>query len=203
MDFFATKTFDILDGDNTPLAKGGFPLLITLEPDVYGADTIIGPGLSLREPALALEDVVTAGNETCDGGEGVCGFPAVAMRAGKAGNGTFVWDESGSPTTYHIAYRNVTVRRLTQVDSSDFSRGVFADEYGLYSIALVEPEASMLESFEQAEDDIQTVISVGLAILCILIVAAAALVVWLSHRITVSMTEPMYYLLELMRHINR
>ena len=204
VDFSSTRIFDSLDDSKTPLAKGGHHLLITLEPDIYGADTVIGPGLSLREPALPLEDVVPAVSETCDGS--VCGFAAVAanMRAGKAGNGTFVWDpENGTPTTYHVAYRNVTIRRLTQVDSSDFSRGVLADNYGIYSIALAEPEASMLDSFEQAEDDIQSVIHIGLAVLCILIVVAACLVVWLSHRITISMTEPMYYLLELMRHINR
>ena len=126
------------------------------------------------------------------------------MRAGEAGNGTFVWDYKGdSPTTYHIAYRSVNVRKLRQVDSSDFSRGVIAEQHRLYSVALAEPEVSMLESFEAAEDDIQSVIYIGIGILCAVIVLAAALVIWLSHRITISMTEPMYYLLELMLQINR
>lgn len=196
VDFRSTQIFESLDDEHTPLAKDGFHLLITMESDVYGADLVIGPGLSITDPADDVLRVINAGED----------FEEIvkSMKTGDRNTGKFVWeDEDGSPVTYHIAYSPVEVKSLRLIDSSNFSRGVQLEPYLLYSLALAEPEASMLDSFEAAEDDINGVIQIGLIVLCTVIVAASGLVVWLSHRITVSMTEPMYYLLELIRQINR
>jgi hypothetical protein len=204
IDFVSTNIFKSLDDEHTPLVKDGFHLLITMEKDVYDADVVIGPGLSISDPARPLKDVVNARNNSCD--NELCGFDEVAraMKAGEEGRNTFVLDDGeGNAVTYHIAFSPVIVKSLKQVDASEFSRGIILGEYKLYSIGLAEPEASILESFEDAEEDIKGVMHIGLGILVTLIVLATCLVVVLSRRIVMSMTEPMYYLLELIRNINR
>ena len=175
-----------------------------MEKNRLGADLVIGPGHTIFDESEAIEDVVHARDDACiDDG---CGFSAILelMRAGNTSAGSFLMEEEdGSLVTIHVACAPVIAKSLRQVNASDFSRGVDLLDYYLYSLALTEPEASMLEPFDQATDDIHEVIRVGLAILGILIFMAACILVFISHRITVSMTKPMYYLLEMIRLINR
>ena len=203
VDFVSSSIYELLDPDNTPLATGGFPILLTMRPDENDADTVIGPGVSIQDESKPIEELVDSLDDQCvDEG---CGFAAVlsSMRAGEMGNGRFLMNVNGSNVTLHIAYAPVVAKTFRQINASDFSRGVELVEYELYSLALVEPEASMLKSFEQAEDEIHNIIRIGVGILCALIIVAAGLIVFLSHRITESITQPMAYLLELMHHINR
>ena len=200
VDFGSTKIFKYLSSERTPLAKGGFHVLILATPlsDDTGLDVIIGPNHSITDAARPIGDLLGEQNEA-----------AVAsifksMKEGNAGSDEFtMFGPDGRGVAMHIAYTPVIVKMFQQVDASNFSRGVNALDHKLYSFALVEPEASLLESFELAEDDITNVIRVGVAILASSIVLACFVVVFLSHRITVSMTAPMRYLLELICHINR
>jgi hypothetical protein len=208
IDFHATDIFDCLNRTNTPLALGGFPILITLERDAFGADTVIGPNFSGVNESKLIEEVVFPSSVDCDGecDDLMNDFPEIinSMRAGETGNGTFLMvNAEGSREKMHITYAPVKVTRLRPLNSSDFSRGVDKSHYAIYSLALVETDKSMLERFQTTEEDIDRQIRVAIAILCILIVFAACLVVYFSNHITISMVEPMYYLLELIKHINR
>ncbi|CAB9499287.1 expressed unknown protein [Seminavis robusta] len=204
IDFESTRVFRALSSNRTPLATGGFHILVTTIADGGGGDGVIGPNHTVKDAARPIGEIVNAHNESCK--SSVCGFAAIvkSMKAGEANSDVFTMDgPDGLPVTMHIAYSPVNVKMFRQVNASDFTRGVEEIIHTLYSVALVEPEASFLLPFEQAEEDIQQVIRVGLAVLAIVIVIAAILVIILSQRITVSMTEPMQYLLELIRQINR
>jgi hypothetical protein len=61
----------------------------------------------------------------------------------------------------------------------------------------------MLEPFDKIEDDAQKRMNVAIGILSVLIAAATIVVIYISHRVATSITEPMLYLLELTRSINR
>jgi hypothetical protein len=198
VDFTSTRIFQAFSSEGTPLAKGGFHILITMMADGAGADAVIGPNHSIEDASRPIVDILSERNAT--------GFASIvdSMKAGNTGSDKFTMlGPDGYPVTMHIAYSPVKVKMFRQVDASNFSRGVEALDHVLYSVAFVEPEASLLESFEDAEDDIQNVIRVGVAVLASLIVLASCFVVFLSHRITASMTAPLRYLLELIRHINR
>jgi hypothetical protein len=198
VDFSSTRIFQSFSSEGTPLAKGGFHILITMMADGTGADAVIGPNHSIADASRPIGDILGDSNAS--------GFAGIirSMKEGNTGSDKFTMlGPDGSPVTMHIAFSPVKVRMFRQVDASDFSRGVEALQHELYSVALVEPEASLLESFKDAEDDIQNVIRVGVVILASVIVLASCFVIFLSHRITVSITAPMRYLLELIRHINR
>jgi len=206
LDFSSSSIFDAMNSTRTPLAEGGTPIIIAMKRDAFGSDTVLGPGHSLSDPSLPIEVVVRATDEYCDGTEGNCGFSAIlkSMRAGNESTGKyFMEDARGFPITMYIAYAPVIVTSIRQVNSSDFSNGIEVVNLSLYSLALVEPEASMEVHFEKSEEEIEQVYEIGLAILAALMVVAICVIIFLSHRITVSLTEPMYYLLILIQQINR
>lgn len=209
VDFRATDIFDSLSLENAGLSPGGFPIMITLERDALNADTVIaGPDFSGINGSKPIEEVVFPLITKCgdDCGDLMNSFPEIlaSMRAGETGNGTFLLNNpDGSKEKVHLTYAPVNVISLRPLNSSDISRGVEKSEYPIYSLALVETDKSMLKRFQTAEDEIDRHVRIAVAILATLIVLSACFVVYFSHRITISMVEPIYYLLELIKHINR
>lgn len=204
VDYSSQPVFDSLNAKNFALSGKGFPILITVESDNFGADTVIGPGRSAE--ALPIADLVLPNDPECTGTACEEGFYEILgkMKAGQNGTENFIRvGEDGSNEQIYISYAPVVVNTYTPVDSSDFSRGVFMSPYLLYSLAFAENEDKMLAEFFEIEDDIDTQFYITLAVLCLTIVVSTIFVVYISNVITVSMTEPMVRLLELVRTINR
>ena len=195
---------DSLNNENFVLAERGFPILITIESDNFEADTVIGPGL--KGEARPIAELVLPYKDDCEGDTCNEGFYEVLQAMKDGGNGTTRFTrmaEDGSREAIYISYAPVAVKSFAPVDSSDFSRGVVKLEYLLYSLAFAEFEEAMLGQFNQIEEIIDTQFYIVLAILCLTIVLSTLFVVYFSNVITVSMTEPMLHLLELIRTINR
>lgn len=208
IDFLSQPIFDSLNANNTELAEGGFPILITAGYDSRRADTVIGPGFSGTEQSKPIGEFVLANDHECKS-EGcdqhLVDFQKLVhtMKAGESGVETFLRTTSdGSVEKIHIAFAPVVINTQRPVDSSNFSRGVAQTDQIVYSLALTEPQATLLESFTASEDKIRMNIIISDIILASVIVFATVFVLYLSHRITISITEPMLYLLELIRHIN-
>jgi hypothetical protein len=210
LDFFALPIYQVLE-EHTPLSDGGFPILVAAQSDDC-CDTVIGPDFSDNETAKSISKVVLPIDSTCQGipksecASNLAAFYEIvrSMKAGNAKNETFIRKKSGGGNeTVHTAYAPVTVKRFRPINSSDFSRGVIASDYLIYSLGLAEAEVGLLGPFEQIGEDTEKHTNAALGVLSALIAAATVVVIYLSHRVTRTITESMLYLLGLIRSINR
>jgi HAMP domain-containing protein len=207
MDFHPDAIYEALD-QHTPLSPVGFPILVAAQED-NDSDTVVGPGYSRSNSSISIAAVLLDKEMLCTDSECAINQAAIekiveSMKAGEAKNETFIRKTSiGDDEKIHLAYAPVKVKSFHPVDSSDFSRGVNVSEYLIYSLGLAETETGMLEPFDKIEDDAQKRMNVAIGILSVLIAAATIVVIYISHRVATSITEPMLYLLELTRSINR
>ena len=204
VDYVSQPILDSLNAQNFALSGKGFPVLITIETDNFGADAVIGPGLEAE--ARPIADLVLPYNPKCEGTACEEGFYKILqdMKAGENGTAKFIRvGADGEDEAIYLSYAPVVVKTFSAIDSSDFTRGVTKSQYLLYSLAFAEYEDSMLAQFYKIEGEIDTQFYITLAVLCITIILSIGFVVYFSSVITVSMTEPMLQLLELVRTINR
>ena len=207
VDFISGPIFESLDERNTPLTTGGFPILITTLSD---ADSVVGPGFSaLNESARPISELVLPYDYSCEEVECVEnmeGFMEIlaSMKGGEHGISNFTRrTPSGSVERAHIAYAPVVLNGYRPMDSSDFSRGIESREYNIYSLALVETEGGLLEPFEEIEEDTSRQIRTSISVLSVVVVVSIAFLVYISRVVTQSLTEPMLFLLDVIRSINR
>lgn len=211
VDFVSQKVFRSLHQNNTPLATGGFPVVITGLADTNGANTVIGPGFSLsNDDSVPIGDLLLPYDNSCSSPDIDCGhrreFEVVSelMKNGTAQGGQYLRTlPDGVIETVHIAWAPVHAKVFVPLNSSDFSRGVDSSDFLVYSLALAEPEVSMVAPFSEAEAQVQKQIAIATAVLAFVIIFSTAFVLYMSSRISLSMTEPMIYLLELILHINQ
>ncbi|CAB9503300.1 expressed unknown protein [Seminavis robusta] len=204
VDYISQPILDSLDDRNFALSGKGFPVLITIEEDNFKADTVIGPGRDAE--ARPIAELILPNDPECGGESCEDGFHKILkdMKAGNSGNSKFTRMASdGAEEAIYISYAPVVVKTFSAVDSSDYSRGVQRADYLLYSLAFAEFEDAMLDQFVAIEEDIDSQFYITLAVLCITIILSTAFIVYFSKVITVSMTEPMLHLLELIKTINR
>ena len=210
VDFISTPIFEALNSQNTPFGEGGFPVMITPGNDNFGGDTVIAPGYSsalgsrpIGEVILAMGGESTCLESDCAGIEDI--FETILkMKRGEEGLANLPLSTySGSAAPAYVAYAPVKVKSLTPLDSSDFARGVNSTDRMIYSLALVETEQSILGPFIAIEEDVARQRNIALIILCTAIVLSTLLVVYLSSKFAASIANPMLYLLDLIRHINR
>jgi hypothetical protein len=124
------------------------------------------------------------------------------MKVGKTGNATFYrTNEEGVQEQVYLAFAPVAVQSFLPVDSADFSRGLKSSKYFIYSLALAETEAGLLERFDPIEQETQQQIRVAIGILSTLLAVATILVIYISLQVTKSIAEPMVYLLDIIRSI--
>jgi hypothetical protein len=126
------------------------------------------------------------------------------MRAGEHDITAFTaMNSQGSDETFFVAYAPVAVRSYRPSNSSEFARGVEAESNFVYFLALTQMEQSLVAPFEKVENDIHRTINIGVGVLCVTILIATSVVIYISYWVASSITEPMLYLLELIRHINQ
>ena len=126
------------------------------------------------------------------------------MQAGKIGSTSFRrLCENGDVEVMHISYSPVAVKTFTPVDSSDYSRGVDQTTHLIYSLALVESENGLLMPFVEIEETTRRQSNVAIGVMSIVILLAICIIVYISHILASSFTEPMIYLLGLIQYINK
>lgn len=203
-DFLPTTMIRSLK-DDTPLSAGGFPILVATE-SAYNADTVIGPNYELSDPPTAIAAKVLPFDIDCDSEicqSNIASFNDVvsAMKGGNETVATFYRTTDKGLEKVFMAYAPVAVRSFRPIDSSDFSRGLSASEYLIYSLALAETESGILETFRPIQEVTDKQIKIAIGVLTALLVFATVLVVYVSMRVTQSIAEPMVYLLEIIRSI--
>lgn len=207
LDFLPTRMLRVIK-DDTPLTNKGFPVLIATE-DAIDADTIVGPGYKLSDPPSPIADFVLKYDTPMGCERPICvenqkAFESIVaeMKSGSRGNATFFrTTENGKQEKVHIAFAPVSVRSFRSIDSSDFSRGVYVSDYLIYSIALAETDSGILEAFDPIQEESEQQKRAAIGILSVLLALATILVVYVSIRVTQSITTPMVYLLDVIRSI--
>jgi hypothetical protein len=209
LDFWSDPIYEALEDKTLSGGKyPGFPILITAHGDSEG-DTVVGPGFSLSAGiSKPISEVVLPLDTECEESEctdRLAQFDIIvkSMKHGESGIDEFWRKTNTSQEKVIIAYSSVTVKSLRPTNASDFSRGVASSEYLVYSLAFAETESVIFEPFKQMQENVDRQINVSIGILSAVITAAACIVIYVSHRITASITEPMLYLLDLIRSINR
>jgi len=212
VDLIPSSIFTSLESDNTKLAPGGFPILITTKKSILGTDTLIGPNYDLGEgEGKAIEELVLRYNEIyCDEDEAKCkawrGFQPILneMKEGNAGSSVFTrTGPGGEEEVVDISYAPVIVKHLRALDSSDLSRGVERENILIYSLALAETEDGITQSFQSIDSVVKTDVSICIAVLSVLIFVSAALTIYIAYRVTSSMIRPILDLLVVIEDINR
>lgn len=208
-DFSVTEIYSALTSASTPLATGGFPLLITPGTDTFGGDTVLGPGLNGSVSSQPVSKVVMRYDQDC-GDDAQCikrqkEFDEIAalMKSGNTSRKTFDRTTAqGDIETVFIVYTPITVKYLDPVDSSDFTRGARVANQFSYSLGLVETVQGLLEPFGVIEADMQRHINVAIGVLAAVIFLAVVTTVGISYLVARSISEPMICLLELIRLVN-
>jgi hypothetical protein len=207
MDFTSQNIYETVE-NFTYYTKGGFPILIAVQGNA--SDTIVGPGVSIdQEPVSIAEGVLPYDMNCTDDSEcterlNIFLKIVEEMKNGESAVTLFKRKkENGQLETMHIAYAPVSVPKITFINSSDYSRGVQRSDLLVYSFAIVEPEESVLIPFRAIEDTMKKQANLAIIVITAVILVASLLVVYFSHRLTKSFTEPMIYLLHLIRYINK
>ena len=208
-DFQSNSVFDALSVENTPLSKGGFPTLVTVQGE---KDTVVGPGFEVGDEAVAIAELVLPMDKDCDE-EGNCqgnqnwdAFQRIVdtMKAGQSSLHAFTRTRptgKGTEVVY-AAEAPAIVSSISPVDSSNFGSGVTYTDFLVYSLGLFLTRDGLLEPFQQIEDDLEAQLNWAIALLTIWIFGATAFVVYVSYLVASSITTPMLYLLALIRAIN-
>jgi hypothetical protein len=208
LDFLATPVYRSLESE-TFLYSGGFAVLITVEGD--STNTVIGPGVSTDQVSLPVTQSVLRYDAQCRSHNSACRkrfetFQLIAedMQRGSSGSTSFERsNENGVVETMYISYAPVSVRSLTPIDSSDYSRGINQTQHLIYSLALVESEDGLLLPFAEIERTTRRQSNIAIGVLSIVIFLAICIIVYISHNLATSFTQPMLYLLGLIQYINK
>ena len=210
LDFVAQPIYRALENNTHFQGKDGFPILITANTDGQVHETIIGPGVSEGEDSVDVSqavmeyDYICKKNKECDMRIQEFEKIVTSMQSGESAGGEFVRKtKTGDLEEMYIAYAPAYVTVPTPVDSSDYSRGVKLVEQLVYSVALVETEEGLLEPFREIEETTKKQTNVAIAVLSVVIFLATICIVYISHRLAKSFTEPMLYLLQLLQNINK
>ena len=193
----------------TTVGQGGnsFAILVTPEKDVYGGDTVVGPGYSVGEgsgTSPAIEDLVLDKDKV--GSDNRKLFKANVldqMKAGTNASTTFTRiGQSGSEESVYISWAPVKATTLRALNSSDFAGGVQHFETLVYIVGIAIPEPALLLPFTAIEGDVKSETDQSTAVLIALIVAACALVGFIASSVAISVTGTVRCLLEIVNRIN-
>ena len=121
------------------------------------------------------------------------------MKAGKSGSGSFIYQEEKA----YISYAPVEVKNVFPVNSSDIARGVKNETTFVYSLALVEMESAMTQSFQTIDGITSKTVKISIGVISALIIVSTMLILWIATRVTRHMTEPILESLNALKDINR
>lgn len=210
-DFEIGRILDAFTPVNTPLQEGGFPLLVTPTVDNFGGDVVIGPGFdgsnSSAKPVASIvvpTDIACAeaGDSDCETRKQEFSKIAASMKACETGTQSFVRrSASGREERYYISYAPVKTVFMDPVNSADFASGALRTDSCVYSLALVEKEDGIKRPFSDVEEDLEEQTRVAIGILAGMIFFALAFAIIVSYYVARSITEPMRYLLDVIRSV--
>ncbi len=192
LDFLPVEMISIVENE-TKLSTEGFTVLIT--PD---SNTIVGPNYTIGEANVPIKEKVCGSkNESsyCEDFDDI----VEKMTAGENGSATFTRTNrtlAGRKELLRIAFAPVFVKSYKAIDSSNFASGVEQDNNLIYSIALVEPEESMLKQFHIVKASTESDITICIAVISVFLALAMLVLVFVAYRVASSLIVPIFHLLK-------
>lgn len=175
-------------------------VMVTVDEDVLGRDTVIGPGFSLDQgdAGRSIKDLISM-----DGG-----FAPIlrSMKEGRIGDGSFHASVGGaSEEQYHISYAPVNIRSFQPLDSSDISRGIRERTVTVFSLAFIDAINSnaVAKSFQDIEDYSSRTVDICIGVLAGLLILSTLLIVYIAFAVAASMSKPILQLLDVMKDLNK
>lgn len=193
LDFLPVSLITMLESGTT-LPKGGFSVLITPE-----SNAVVGPGYSREEGDVPITEIVLQ-NDDCVSqplSQPCVKFQTIVgmMSEGRSGSDTFTRSTTGQKETLRISYAPVAVNSFQGIDSSTFDSGVKQESNLIYSIALAAPEEPMLEPFQRVITKTGTDVTIGIAVISVLLVMALLTLVSVAYRVARSLIVSVIHLL--------
>lgn len=191
IDFNVIEGFNLLKEDKT-----SFPILITVGEEKY--DAVIAQNFSLLNQTLQPIGNVLLGENSS---QSDLNRIIQSMKSGESnrGNYTKMNEYSSSTETVHLVYKPIVIQNPHSIDSSNFSRGVNVTNITVYSLAYAGYESKFLQPFQQMRKHINEQLSLSVYILAFVIVGAAIIAIYVSYRVTASITDSLLYLRDLMK----
>mmetsp|Transcript_3599 Transcript_3599/g.7179 ORF Transcript_3599/g.7179 Transcript_3599/m.7179 type:complete len:1732 (-) Transcript_3599:138-5333(-) len=210
-DFSIDKILSSLEPDKAP---HHFPLLITPEADNFGGDVVIGPGLDAKiSEALSVAGAIIPEDLKCSkDGAPEClrrkdAFDDITNKMKSCAKGTARFERrkaDGGTETIFLSYAPVRTPFLEPLNPAEFTSGAYLKNYScIYSLALVESEDGMQQPFREVEEKLYDQTRIAIICLAFLIFVAFVFALLISHRVARSITEPMVYLLETIRSLEK
>ena len=154
IDIIPNAIIKALEPYSSELGMGLKPLLITPNGDVRNDDVVVAPGyrLGLDRDGQSIESIFTDPS-----------FASVVsdMRAGESNSTTFIQD--GQPVS--ISYSPVRIENLRIVNSSDFSRGVSAEDTLVFSLAIMDTAEASLAALDDVDDVIDSTVNISIGVI--------------------------------------
>ena len=156
-----------------------------------GNDVVMGPGFSLSGDGDEIKSLLNS-DESFN-------LLLEDMKAGNSGSGSFLYGQE----KVYISYAPVQVKNVFPVDSSDIARGVKNETTLIYSLAFVEMESDMTQSFQTIDDITSKTVKICIGVFSALIIASTVLILWIATRVTRHMAGPILESLNVLKDINR
>ena len=194
LDFLPVSLITMLESGTT-LPKDGFSVLITPE-----TNAVVGPGYSREEGDVPITEIVLQ-NDDCVSqplSEPCVKFQKIVgmMSDGRSGSDIFIRSTStGQKEKIRISYAPVAVNSFQAIDSSTFGSGVELESNLVYSIALAAPEEPMLEPFQSVVTKTGTDVTIGIAVISVLLVLALLILVSVAYWVARSLIVSVIHLL--------
>ena len=206
IDFLPQRIIDSLASSNTRIGQGtdGFPILVSMDRDVSGADTVVGPEFNIKGPGKTIDEVVLLNDgPTSQLRVDFREYVLPQIKGGKANITSFNRTGSSGEEKIHMAYAPIQTKVYEPIDPSDFSRGVNLNSSMVFALGIAIPESDLALPFTNIRESVYQDISRAFNILISLIVIAGILAITLATSITASIVNPVLKLLGLVRSINR
>uniref|UniRef100_A0A7S4NFJ6 Uncharacterized protein n=1 Tax=Odontella aurita TaxID=265563 RepID=A0A7S4NFJ6_9STRA len=200
VDFMPNAIISSLSKANTELVQGGFPVLVAARADVLGHDAVIGPEFDIGDPGRHIEELVVPNDPPGHS------FYRIAddMREGKQHVESFRRTRhDGSVEDIIVAFAPVNVSSFRPMNASDYARGVREYNDVIYSLGLAQPKEELLRPFKEVGDTVQRQVNICIGVLAAVITVSTAVLIYVTSRVTVSITVPILHLLGLLRNVNR
>ena len=138
LDFLPTSLSKALGPDDTVIGPGvqGFPIVITPDEDIFGGNTVIGPGYNLSAGSTPILELIVP--EDSNGTRNFNEFNDVVARMdnGESGSVLFTRTRNGKEEKVFLAFAPVNVRVLRPLDHRYFAAGTNMSTNLIYGLAV-------------------------------------------------------------------
>lgn len=203
LDFLPEAFTQSLGENNTIIGKGdrGFPFVITSTTDIFGGNTILGPGYDLAvDGPTSILDVVDPERDS-ESSRDKLNETIALMQLGETGNATFIRDNGGKEERIFVSYSPVAVKVLHPLDPRNFSSGSTWSSTLVYSLGIAVAERDLYLRYEAVEEEVDRQLDIARSVSIAAMVVIAVQFIILTYYISLNITRPIIALTKIVKSI--